>query len=526
MRPMRPGALALAVSLWAMPAAGQAPPPPAPTPTTPPAGLPALGTPPADAGQRRDWLRARFDELFALPALANAKLSVLVTEPDTGKVVYARAEKTGLNAASNVKIVTSAAALGLLGPEYRWKTAVYGPAKAGARWLNPGGELPGDLYLRGSGDPTLSTRDLNELAAELAALGLRKVHGALVVDATFFEGGNIGPAYDQKGESAAFRAPSSAASLNSNAVLITVTPAAAAGGPARIVLDPPSPYFTLAGRVVTATRGPAVPLVETSDAGNGQTRITLSGRIRLGAEPRYFLRRVVHPERFLAATFQQILLKRGIAFGKPLRLEAIPAEGWRALATHDSPPLAVVIQDLNKRSNNFAAEQVIRTLGAEVVSRPGTWDKGLEAVARYLESVGVPRGGYRMTNGAGLYDSNRFSAEQITAVLRGAMRDFRIAGEFLASLAVAGADGTLGHRMAGTMAERYVRAKTGTLANVSCLSGIAGAPGQKPVVFSMLMNDVANPLEARAIQDRAAELLVSFLEPNRPTAAKTQGETR
>jgi D-alanyl-D-alanine carboxypeptidase/D-alanyl-D-alanine-endopeptidase (penicillin-binding protein 4) len=519
---MRPAAVAAAVCLWALPAAAQQPAAPAA-----PVGLPALTAPPAEPGPRRDWLRTRLDELFTLPALASAKLSVVVTEPDSGKVLYARGEKLGLNAASNVKIFTSAAALALLGPEYRWKTAVYGPARAGGRWLNPGGEVAGDLYLRGSGDPTLSTRDLTELAGELAALGLRKVRGGLVVDSSLFEGGSVGPAYDQKVDSAAFRAPSSAASLNGNAILVTITPAASAGAAARVVLDPPSPYFVISGRVITASKGPAVPLVETSDAGNGQTRITLSGRIRAGSEPRYFLRRVVHPERFLGATFLQILQKRGITFDKPLRHEALPAgEGWRALATHDSPPLAVVMHELNKKSSNFAAEQVIRTLGAEVVGRPGTWDKGLEAVARYLESLGLARGSYKMANGSGLYDSNRFSAEQIAAVLRAAMRDFRISGEFMASLALAGADGTLGHRMGGTLAERYVRGKTGTLANVSCLSGVAGAPGQRPVVFSMLMNEVANPLEARVIQDRAAEILVSFLEPNRPTTSKNQGETR
>jgi serine-type D-Ala-D-Ala carboxypeptidase/endopeptidase (penicillin-binding protein 4) len=501
---MRPCALAVALALWVAPAHAQSP------------GLPTLTQPPTDAGQRRDWLRARLDELFALPALAGAKLSVVVTEPDSGKVVYGRAEKNGLNAASNVKIVTSAAALALLGPEYRWKTAVYGPARLGGRWLDAGGEVPGDLYLRGSGDPTLATRDLGELAAELVALGLRRVHGGLVVDATAFEGGNIGPAFDQKVDSSAFRAPSSAASLNGNAVAVTVTPAATAGGAARVVLDPPSPYFVISGRITTARKGPAAPLIETTDGGNGQTRVLVSGRVRLGTEPRTLLRRVVHPELFVGQTFRQILGKRGVVFDKPLRVEPLPAEGWRALAAHDSPPLAVVIQDVNKRSSNFAAEQLVRTLGAEVVGRPGTWDKGLEAVARYLDGLGITRSSYKMANGSGLYDSNRFSAEQIAAVLRAAMRDFRIAGEFMASLSVAGADGTLAQRMAGTVAERYVRAKTGTLLNVSCLSGIAGAPGQKPVVFSILMNDVQSPYEARLIQDRAAELLVSYLEPSRP----------
>ena len=96
-----------------------------------------------------------------------------------------------------------------------------------------------------------------------------------------------------------------------------------------------------------------------------------------------------------------------------------------------------------------------------------------------------------MMNGSGLYDSNRFSAEQIVTILRAASRDFRISAEFLSSLAVAGTDGTIAHRMGGTLAERYVRAKTGTLATVSCLSGFAGSPGQTPLVFSILMNDVA-----------------------------------
>src|SRR5204862_4699802 len=112
---MRPYALALCLSLLVIPAKAQGP-----------VALPALTTPPIDANQRREWLRARLDELFSLPVLTGAKISVVVTEPDSGKVVYGRAEKNGLNAWSNVKIVTSAAALALLRPAYVWKTAVYG----------------------------------------------------------------------------------------------------------------------------------------------------------------------------------------------------------------------------------------------------------------------------------------------------------------------------------------------------------------------------------------------------------------
>jgi serine-type D-Ala-D-Ala carboxypeptidase/endopeptidase (penicillin-binding protein 4) len=349
------------------------------------------------------------------------------------------------------------------------------------------------------------------MVADLVALGLHKVHGALVVDDAFFDAATVGPAFDQKKESTASRAPSSAASLDFNVVAVTIIPGAAAGAPARVMLEPASPYFAVSGAVVTASDGPASPAVETRDDAGARTRIVVSGRVRLGSEPRTFYRRVVHPALFAGHSLRQQLEKRGIIIDKPTRVGAAP-QAQRVLSTHESAPLAVVVQDLNKRSNNFMAEQVVRTLGAEIVGRPGTWDKGLEAVRRYLAGVGLPRGSYEMTNGSGLYDSNHFSAEQMTSVLRAASRDFRVSAEFLASLAVAGTDGTIAHRMAGTLAERYVRAKTGTLATVSCLSGFAGSPGHVPLIFSILMNDIASAADARRAQDRVAELLVAYLE--------------
>jgi D-alanyl-D-alanine carboxypeptidase/D-alanyl-D-alanine-endopeptidase (penicillin-binding protein 4) len=476
--------------------------------------------PPPDPNARKAWLKTKMDEIVNHAAFVGAKVAVAVAEFDTGQVIYAHNEKMPLNAASNVKLITSAAALSRLGPEYRWRTLVYGPAQVGARFLTNNGELPGDLYLRGSGDPTLTTEALGDLAAAIAAQGLKRVRGGLVVDATFFDSGTVGPAYEQRSDSAAYRSPSSAASLNGNAVVVTVIPAARAGAPARITLEPVSPYFTVAGRIVTAgMNGPAVPLVETDQQGE-QTRVIVSGRVRLGSEPRVFLRRVVHPELFLGHTFTQVLRRRGITLDKPLRLGAVPNDGYRILAAHDSPSLAVVMHELNKRSSNFAAEQVLRTLGAEVVARPGTWQNGLEAIALYLQSLGIPRNSYKMSNGAGLYDSNRFTAEQLITVVRTTLRDFRISSEYMSSLAVAGIDGTLGQRLGGTVAHRFVRGKTGTLANVSALSGVVGAPGQKPLLFSIVVNDVINSVAARAAQDRAAEVLVMYLDPAAiPTAA-------
>jgi len=469
-----------------------------------------LPKPPKDPAQRREWLKSQLDDVFGRKEFAKAKVSALVVDADSGKTLYARDEKSQLNAASNVKIVTSAAGLALLGPEYRWRTtlSIVGPPSGPP--LPAAGEAAGDLYLRGAGDPTLGTEDLAAMVGDLAALGLHKIRGALVVDDSLFEGGYVPPAYDQKNDSTASRAPASAASLNGNVVAVTIVPGAAAGAAAHVVVDPPSPYFTIAGRVVTSTSGPQVPAVDTKEE-PAHTRVNVAGRIRLGSDPRTFYRRVAQPSLFIGYTLKQLLERRGISVGA-VKVGRAPAQGLRVLAAHDSAPLAVAVQDLNKRSNNFAAEQLLRTLGAEIGGRPGTWDKGLKAVDRYLSGIGIKTGSYQMQNGSGLYDSNRFSPEQIVTVLRAASRDFRISAEFLSSLAVAGTDGTIAHRMGGTLAERYVRAKTGTLASVSCLSGFAGSPGHTPLVFSIIVNDVPSATEARRAQDRAAEILVAYLE--------------
>ncbi len=377
------------------------------------------------------------------------------------------------------------------------------------------GELRGDLYVKTSGDPTLSTQDLNGLAASLAAAGLRKVRGGLVIDTSAFDSTTLAPAFEQKDDSAAFRAPSSAASLNGNVVDRDHHARGGGGrartGCARTGVRGRDPERKRDHRDQGSCRGsrskPAMPAVDRLESQSLAAFFLVPNRAM-------FQRRVVAPETYFAQTFKQVLAKRGITIDKPVRIDSAPKDGMRVLATHESPTLAVVVHELGKRSSNFAAEQLLRTLGAETLGRPGTWQKGLDAVARYLEGAGIPRTTYVMKNGSGLYDSNRFSAEQIALVLRAAMRDFRIASEFLASLAVGGADGTLAHRMAGSASERYVRAKTGTLANVSCLSGIVGAPGNKPLIFSILMNEVPSPIAARSAQDRITAMLVAFLDPS------------
>jgi D-alanyl-D-alanine carboxypeptidase/D-alanyl-D-alanine-endopeptidase (penicillin-binding protein 4) len=369
----------------------------------------------------------------------------------------------------------------------------------------------GRLYLKGHGDPTLVAEDLWRIVADLWAAGVRKVSGDLAIDDSFFDAVRSGPGFDQKQEDAAFRAPNGAVSLNYNAVGVHVLPGASDGAPAKIVIEPPSPYFEVVNEARTSVSARTNIVVEAKD-GKDRTQLHIRGRIRSTDRGVELLRRVGHPDLYAGYALRELLSRRGIKISGQV-VNAVAPPDARPLAVHYSAPLGVAVRDVNKHSNNFMAEQLMKTLGAETGGRPGTWPKGVEAVSSFLEKIGVARNDYKMTNGSGLYDSNRFTPQQFVTLLRAAYRDFRYSADYLGSLSLAGADGTIGHRMAGGLAERYVRAKTGTLIGVSCLSGYAGAPGKAPLVFSILMNDVGDAAtgKARRVQDQIAETLVAYL---------------
>ena len=464
-----------------------------------------LQAPNGTPAEKSKWLAHEIDLALTDPLLNGAKVGVAVVDVESGKPVYSRNELGLFNPASNVKLFTTAAALAMLGPEYRWKTVVY--AEGGVS----GGELHGKIYLKGHGDPTLVIEDLWRLVSDLGQTGLKKVSGELVVDDTFFDDVRVGPGFDQKQEDLPFRAPNGALSLNYNAVGVHVNPGPAEGAPAKVVIDPATPYFTVINEARTVAVGRTALTVESRDAVD-HTEIRVTGRINVRSGGEVQRRRVTHPDLYTAWAFKELCKRRGINIAGNVARGAVPP-GARALAAHYSQPLGVAVRDVNKTSNNFMAEQILKTLGAETGGRPGTWQKGIDAVAAFLDKLGIPAGAYKMTNGSGLYDSYRFTPVQLVTLLVRSYKDFRFAADFVGSLGLAGADGTVGHRMGGGLAERYVRAKTGTLQGVSCLAGYAGAPGKPPLAFAILMNDLsdAGGNRARRAQDQIAEALVTYL---------------
>ncbi len=460
----------------------------APAPITAPVVFPAT-------------LEGQIDAVLSDPALAAGQLGVAVVDLATGESLYKRNPDLALNPASNVKLVTTAAALGLLGPAHRYSTRLYHDREALA-----GATITGDVYLRGGGDPALVTEDLWAMAADLRARGIQKITGGVVVDGSRFDRDELPPGFDQKEELAAYRAPSGATSVNFNTFEVRVRPGAAADNAAFASILPPVATLVLVNEAKTSA-GERDRLSVAIEVEKKITTVTLRGTIGVGAGSQSYRYPVSEPSRHAGEVLAYVLKQNGIRLGraKP-KLGAVPTDAT-LLGVHHSEPLSVLIRSVNKHSNNFMAEQILKGLASP--GAPATFAGALVRVQEFLDEIGVANEGMRLGNGSGLYDTNRISAGQFATMLTAVHNDYRMSADYVASLAIMGVDGTTRSRLEHSDRRGFVRAKTGTLDGIYCLSGYAGAPNRAPIAFSILFNGLrkADAGTARAAHNRIAELL-------------------
>jgi serine-type D-Ala-D-Ala carboxypeptidase/endopeptidase (penicillin-binding protein 4) len=456
-----------------------------------------------------DWLQERL--AAQVRGCRSCRWGVLVKEHE-GRVVFSRSASLPFNPASNLKLFTTAAALTGMGKEHRFATRLFG-RREGVR-------VVGGLYLEGEGDPTLTTTAMAEMAARLHKLGVREVDGPLYLDTTSFKDRGDPPGFSRFRSSHPFRAGVDALSLNRNVIRIEVIPAEQAGELATVTLSPRSAYLTLRARVRTARR--TWLWASTSSTLSG-TRALASGRIRVGSAPRSYWRRVFHPAMYTGHTLLAALAEHGITVGAVVRRRAVPPD-TPLLVEHRSEPLAVIINQGNKESSNVMAELLVLALGAHVFGRPATFEKGRRAVEQYLRGLGVKPGAFRMQNASGLSRLSSIRPMDFVRILELLHDDREIGAEMIASLPVAGQDGTLRKRFAGSPAAGHVHAKTGTLSGISCLSGLAEVRG-KQLFFSFLTARVRRMRSVRRLHVAMAETLVEYLRRVAPGASSTPAST-
>jgi D-alanyl-D-alanine carboxypeptidase/D-alanyl-D-alanine-endopeptidase (penicillin-binding protein 4) len=424
-----------------------------------------------------------------------------VVDIASGQEVFGRNDERMLQPASTMKVVTSAAALRRLGPAYRFTTDLFYDGE-----LQPNGVLEGNLYVKGHGDPTLVVEKLWKMVDDLQLAGVEKIVGSVIFDDSFHERGTVLPGWDkeediEKGTS--YFATLSALSLNSNTAVMVVRPGAEVGALARVTLETPVlGYIEIDNQIKTTPAHTRKSIEVVREALPDTTKFTLTGDVPVDEIDRTTLRRTVaDPTAHFIAAFHAKMRERDIDVSGRYTRGTTPSDA-KLLLSVDSPPLSQIAADMNKSSLNFYAEQVLRTLGAEIVG-DGSTRGGLAVVADYLSTLGVPPNDIVLVNGSGLSRDIKMKPSVLTAVLVDMARDPQIGSEFAASLAISGTDGTLWSRLRDDPGR--LRGKTGTLDGVHCLSGYIDSACGHRYAFAFLVNNYGTRLQSvRDVHDTFA----------------------
>ncbi|BCW98906.1 MAG: D-alanyl-D-alanine carboxypeptidase DacC [Armatimonadota bacterium] len=459
------------------------------------------------SGARADLaaVRQKLDSILDRPVFARGIHGCVVQTLDTRDRIYSRNPDLLLMTASNLKLITSAAALEILGPEFRYSTGVYTAGE-----IDREGVLHGDLVLKGSGDPLLDEPALQGIIEDLKARGFKRVAGAIVGDTGDFDRSPYGWGWSWDYLSASYAAPAGALNFNKNVISIVVEPAAEPGSPARVTLKPSSGHMRLRSSVMTGERGSSRSVSRERDA--GATMVTVTGSVPAGGDAATdAVVAVLDPAQFTVDCFRDMLISSGIPVDGRARKGSAPA-GARMLARHVSKPLREIVTDLNKWSDNLIAECLLRTLGS-VRKGSGSVSAGRDVVMEFLEKqAGIEPGAVSMADGSGLSRLNLVTCDSFIRLLDYMYRH-RHGTDFMESLPVAGVDGTLRTRMKDTPAEGKVRAKTGYIGGVSSLSGYVTTAAGQPLAFSLIFNNqVGTVAPCREAQDEICAYLAGLTE--------------
>ncbi len=407
------------------------------------------------------------------------------------------AENSGLprNPASTMKLVTTWAALNLLGPAWTWSTEVLATAHP------VDGVLRGDLAFRGSGDPALVTEDLWMLVRRIRSAGIREIRGDLLLDKGVYAPVDHDPAaFDGEGDRP-YNAGPDALLLNFKTLSFEFLPDPASGV-ARIVPTPPLAGLRLPTGVPLAAGG--------CGDWRGSLRADFSNPLAPQFRGRYpgacgvrtwHLSALDHST-FLAAAFRALWEESGGRWEGSLREGAVPP-GARTVARHESPPLSLVVRDINKFSNNVMTRQLLLTLGAEAAGLPGTTELGATATRRLLAERGLPMPELVIDNGSGLSRAERIAPASLAALLADAWRS-PLMPEFVSSLPIMGVDGTTRTRRAAVAASHI---KTGQLVDVRAIAGYVHADSGHRYAVVAIVNH-----EAAARAQRAHDLLLDWVK--------------
>jgi D-alanyl-D-alanine carboxypeptidase/D-alanyl-D-alanine-endopeptidase (penicillin-binding protein 4) len=478
---------------------------------------PSSSNAPADLALARE-----IDRTIDESDLTQPRWGVFVMSLNDGRVLYSRNGDKLFTPASNMKIYTTAAALDLLGADYRWRTSVYADKPPDSN-----GVIEGDVTLFGRGDPGLeSTRKdgLPLLALELWEHGVRHVHGNIIGDESYFRGEMYGLGWQWNDLQWYFGAEPSALTIDANAMELTITPGSKVGNAATVKLQREDSNVRLTNNATTGDR--TAPTTVGINRGLSDNELRVWGEFPAGGRAFTAYLSVYKPALWAATLFKEELLKQGVTvdgeprsrdFRDPESKKFDPQKAYE-VAFAEGRTLGEIVHQTNKESNNLYAELILRTLGKERGSlaldpdqrknrERGDDEAGVAVVKSWLDRNGIPTNGVAIRDGSGLSRLDLVTP-QATARLLAAIAKTNSALIFHDSLPIAGRDGTLKPRLLREAGKVF--AKTGSLTYDHSLSGYATSQNNEVLVFSIFCNDATGHNDPVHLIDEITHLIVAY----------------
>ncbi|HEV3374073.1 MAG TPA: D-alanyl-D-alanine carboxypeptidase/D-alanyl-D-alanine-endopeptidase [Candidatus Acidoferrum sp.] len=452
---------------------------------------------------------------------------VLIVDAQNGGTLYEQNADKYFVPASNLKLFTTALALGKLGPEYRFHTTLETRGTISAE-----GTLAGDLILVGRGDPNLSNRKfpyvlkeefdgppekvLAELADALVARGVKEIAGDIVGDDSYFPRERYPSGWEIDDMVWQYGAAISAIAVDDNTVTLTLTPGERAGDPVQAVMSPATPDFSVENDVVTSAAEVKSDLTLMREP--GANLVVVRGTLPAKTTSRKLVLAVEEPAQHAATLLAGLLADRGVKVSgkaRAIHVAETAAVPRAVLAEHVSVPLGHAIKLVNKISQNLHSEMLLRAAARQ----NGLWNTP-EELEKFPEdfyaAAGIFPGDVLQTDGSGLSRRDLVTPRAVVALLKYA-KEQPWFETYYESLPVAGEDGSLEDRMKSTAAAGKIHAKTGSLEHVRTRSGYAETPGGRRLIFSFLSNNLSG--KNHEAMDALDGLCVAMIEEFNETQA-------
>ncbi|MCC2248380.1 MAG: D-alanyl-D-alanine carboxypeptidase/D-alanyl-D-alanine endopeptidase [Bacillota bacterium] len=437
------------------------------------------------------------------PKLKGGLIGVSIRQADTGKIIYEHMGNTRFRPASNMKLLTAATSLSVLGKDYQFSTELRtnGTIKQG--------RLNGNLYLVGKGDPTLLPETFDMFAAKLKAMDIDHISGDIIGDDTWYDAVRLSPDMIWSDEHYYYGAQVSALTVSpdkdydAGTVRLEIQ-SGGIGEKPQVSMSPKNNYIEIKNEAITVKAEQEEDLIIERE--HGTNIVSVSGIIPKAKEPIKEWIAVWEPTGYALDLLKQALVKQNITWHGVVKSGEAPIKS-KLLFTHSSMTLAELLIPFMKHSNNSLGEILVKEMGKKVYGE-GSWEQGIEALKRQLKRFGLNQEKLLIRDGSGISHVTLIPPTAITQLLYAVQKEAWFPS-FIKSLPVAGdSDRQIGGTLRYRMPDLVVQAKTGTIYGVSTLSGYAEKSNKEKLIFSIMINNLIDEEEGKVIEDQLLEIIV------------------